>query len=131
MAERKFDDCIESLNQTSALTPQNFPVNAMLAEANLRSGDPDEAILRLRKLLKSNNEAPSLWNMLAESYGKKGDRLGVYQSQAEYYFEHGLVDRAIEQLRFAIPLAEKNFETSARLHNRIREMEYSRQDMAL
>lgn len=131
MAERKFEECIRSLNQTRSLTPENFPVNALLAEANLRSGSPDEAIHQLRLILKTNNSAPSLWNMLAESYGKKGDRLGVYQSQAEYYFEHGLIDRAIEQLRFAVPLAEKNFETSARLQSRIREMEYSRQDMAM
>ncbi len=131
MAERKFTECIQSLQQTRSLTPENFPVTAMLAEASLRGGAPDDAILQLRQLLKSNSSAPSLWNMLAESYGKKGDRLGVYQAQAEYYFEHGLVDRAIEQLRFAVPLAEKNFETSARLQNRIREMEYSRQAMSL
>lgn len=131
LAERRFADCIDTLNTAKALSPENFPVNAMLAEANLRAGKTDEAILGLRQLLASNHSAPTLWNLLAESYGKKGDRLGVYQAQAEYYFEHGLIDRAIEQLRFAVPLAEKNFETSARLQNRIREMEFSRQDINL
>lgn len=131
LAERHFKECINTLNAAKALSPDNFAINAMLAESNLRAGNTDEAILVLRQLLANYHSAPSLWNMLAESYGKKGDMLGVYQSQAEYYFEHGLTDRAIEQLRFAIPLAEKNFETSARLQNRIKEMEFSRHDIAL
>lgn len=131
LAERRFTDALVTLNTAQKLSPENFPVNAMLAETSLRAGNYEDAIQRLRQLLATQHSAPSLWNLLAECYGKKGDRLGVYQSQAEYYYEHGLIDRAIEQLRFAIPLAEKNFETSARLQNRIREMEFSRQDISL
>lgn len=129
LAERRFTDALTALKTAQTLSPQNFPVNAMLAETHLRAGNHEAAIQLLRQLLATQHSAPSLWNLLAECYGKKGDRLGVYQSQAEYYYEHGLIDRAIEQLRFAIPLAEKNFETSARLQNRIREMEFSRQDI--
>lgn len=131
LAERRFPECVSTLIAAKKLSPENFPINALLAEAQLRAGQHEESIKLLRQLLTTKHSAPSLWNLLAESYGKKGDRLGVYQAQAEYYYEHGLIDRAIEQLRFAIPLAEKNFETSARLNNRIREMEFSRQDINL
>lgn len=131
MAERNYEGSIATLQSAKAISPENFPVNVLLAEALLRTGKHEEAISILRHQLTLQQSAPTLWNLLAECYGKRGDRLGVYQAQAEYYYEHGLIDRAIEQLRFAIPLADKNFETSARLTNRIKEMEMSRQDISL
>ncbi|CBL46873.1 Putative Zn-dependent protease, contains TPR repeats [gamma proteobacterium HdN1] len=131
LAERKFPEGIATLNAAKRLSPDNPAVNTMLAEAQLRAGNPDATIVLLRQVLARHHSSPSLWNLLAESYGKKGDRLGVYQAQSEYLFEHGLLDRAIEQLTFALPLATRNFEATARIQNRIQEMERSRKDLEL
>ena len=62
----------------------NFAINAMLAESNLRAGNTDEAILVLRQLLANYHSAPSLWNMLAESYGKRG-YVGRLSVTGQYY----------------------------------------------
>jgi predicted Zn-dependent protease len=67
--------------------------------------------------------------MLAEAHGKAGNRLGVYQAKAEYFFQYGQTQRAIEQLQYGLPLARDDFHITARMSARISEMQRSMQDM--
>lgn len=126
MAEQKYADASESLKKTLALAPDNTPASVLLAEAHLRAGNAGESVKLLRKLLREEKNIPHLWGRLAEAYGRKGDGLGVYLAQAEYFYEHGLLEKAEEQLRYAIPLAERQFETTARLHQRLRDIQQER-----
>lgn len=126
MAEQQFGEAVTLLENIHTGAPGYMPASALLAEAYLRSGKPEQAVKLLRKLLQTEKNAPHLWARLAEANGKKGDRLGVYMAQAEYFYEHGLLDKAEEQLRFAIPLAERQFETTARLHARLKDIQQER-----
>jgi predicted Zn-dependent protease len=126
MAEQKYADAALILEKIHRTAPDFMPASAMLAEAYLRSGKAEQSVKLLRTLLRSEKNAPHLWARLAEAQGKRGDRLGVYMAQAEYFYEHGLLDRAEEQLRFAIPLADRQFETTARLHARLKDIQQER-----
>ena len=59
-----------------------------------------------------------LWYLLAEIQGKAGNILGVHQSRAEYFALNDAIEKAIQQLNFALSLA-KNQITAERIHTRI------------
>lgn len=125
----RYRDSVTLLQQGLKFNPDNFALSAFYAAALIKDGKPDDASQVLRYQLTQRPTVPLLWNMLAEAYGKNGDRLGVYEAKAEYYFLHGLTTRAIEQLQFALPLAEGQFQSAARISARMEEMRASMEDL--
>lgn len=127
----RFSDAAQLLKDALKFNPDNFVLSTAYASTLIKSGDEAEAIRVLRHQITRRDSMPLLWNLLAEAYGKSNDRLGVYQAKAEYYFLYGRTMTAIEQLQYALPLAEKQFQTAAKINTRIDEMRASLQDLEM
>jgi len=125
----RYRESADMLQQALKFNPDNFALSTLFAAALIKDGKAEEATQVLRYQLTQRPTLPLLWNMLAEAYGKSGDRLGVYEAKAEYYFLHGLTMRAIEQLQYALPLAEQQFQAAARITARMEEMRASMDDL--
>ncbi|MGB3623554.1 MAG: tetratricopeptide repeat protein, partial [Ketobacter sp.] len=125
----RYPEAIKVLEEGLGYSPQNYALSLHYADALTHRGQTDQSIKILREQITLHETWPILWFMLAEAQGKAKDRLGVYQSKAEYYFLYGHVQRAVEQLRYALPLARENFQMTARITERIAEMENSMRDM--
>jgi predicted Zn-dependent protease len=61
--------------------------------------------------------------MLAESQGKAGNTLGVYEARAEYFVLNGLPDKAREQLSFALKMNTLDDTTRLRITERMAEVQ--------
>jgi len=125
----RYDEAIKLLEQGLAYSPGNFALSVHYADALTLKGDTSKAIGVLRDQLTYWETQPLLWYMLAEAEGKASNRLGVYQAKAEYYFLYGHTQKAIEQLQYALPLARNDFHVTARISDRISEMQQSMADM--
>lgn len=122
-------EAAELLEKALKFSPDNFVLSTLHAAALTKDNQPDPAIQILRYQLTQRPTNPMLWNMLAEAHGKNNDRLGVYEAKAEYYFLYGQTMRAIEQLQYALPLAETQFQMAARITARMNEMRASMEDL--
>lgn len=127
----RYDDAVTELQKALKYSPDNFVLSTLYGSALIRNDQPEDAIKVLRYQTTQRDNFPLLWNLLAEAHGKSNDRLGVYQAKAEYYFLYGRTMTAIEQLQYALPLAEKQFQVAARINTRIEEMRASRKDLEL
>lgn len=127
----RYKEAITLLERGLAFSPGNYPLSVHYADALTLNKESEKAIAVLRDQLTGQENQPLLWFMMAEAYGKDGNRLGVYQSKAEYFFLYGHTQKAIEQLQFALPLARDDFHVTARISERISEMQHSMKDMEL
>lgn len=127
----RYNDAVAELQQALKYNPDNFVLSTLYGSTLIRNNQPDQAIQVLRYQVTQHDNFPLLWNLLAEAHGKNNDRLGVYQAKAEYYFLYGRTNTAIEQLQYALPLAEKQFQVAAKISARIEEMRASRKDLEL
>ena len=127
----RYAEAVTVLEKALKFSPDNFVLSSLYGSALIKSGQPEQAIQVLRHQLTQRDSNPQLWNMLAEAYGKNNDRLGVYEAKAEYYFLHGHTMTAIEQLQYALPLADKQFQVASRINARIEEMRASMKDLEL
>ncbi|MDY6920065.1 MAG: M48 family metalloprotease [Pseudomonadota bacterium] len=126
-----YQKAIQILEQGLDYSPGNYGLSVFYADALTLAGNTSAAIKVLREQITQWQSQPLLWFMLAEAYGKAGDRLGVYQAKAEYYYLYGRPQQAIEQLKYALPLAQEDFNRTARISDRIQEIKRSMEDMRL
>lgn len=125
----RYPDAINLMEKALAYSPGNYSLSVQYADALTMGGAAEKAVSVLRDQLTGRETQPLLWFMMAEAHGKTGNRLGVYQAKAEYYFLYGYTQRAIEQLQYALPLAREDFQVTARIGDRISEMQRSMRDM--
>ena len=126
-----YKSAIELLQPALEYTPKNYALSVHYADALTLAGRTEEAVKVLREQLTEKPGSPLLWYMLAEAYGKGQDRLNVYQAKAEYFYQYGQVQRAVEQLEYAIPLAKDQFQITSRIQQRISEMHRSMQELKI
>lgn len=127
----RYKEAIKLLEQGLAFSPGNYPLSVHYADALTLNKEPDKAINILREQLTTREAQPLLWFLMAEAHGKAGNRLGVYQAKAEYFYLYGHTQKAIEQLQYALPLARDDFHVTARISERISEMQQSMRDMEI
>ncbi|HVL00213.1 MAG TPA: tetratricopeptide repeat protein, partial [Dongiaceae bacterium] len=127
----RYKDAIKLLESALKYNPDNYVLTIHYTNALIKSKRANDAVDLLRYQLTQHESWPLLWSMLAEAYGKSDDRLGVYQARAEYYFLYGRTMTALEQLQYALPLAEKQFQVAAKINTRMDEMRASEMDMKL
>lgn len=125
----KYEEAIQLLEEGLSFSPGNYALSVHYADALTLNKETEKAITVLREQITQWDTQPLLWFMLAEAHGKAGNRLGVYQAKAEYFFQYGQTQRAIEQLQYGLPLARDDFHITARMSARISEMQRSMQDM--
>ncbi|HAG97158.1 MAG TPA: peptidase M48, partial [Gammaproteobacteria bacterium] len=127
----QYDTALRLLEKGLDFSPGNYPLSVLYADALTLDNQTDKAITVLREQLTQWEAQPLLWFMLAEAHGKAGNRLGVYQSKAEYFYLYGQTTKAIEQLQYALPLARDDFHVTARISDRIAEMQHSMRDLEI
>ena len=127
--EGLYQDAITKLGNQLAVTPGNHPLTMTLAEALLKSNQPQHAeqILQAHSKIKPNN--PDVWYLLAETHGLAGNIVGVHQARAEYFVLNGVLDRAQQQLGYALPLVKGNHLTTVRITERIKQIEQLKQSL--
>lgn len=127
----RYSEAISLLEKGLDFSPDNYPLSIHYADALTLNKQTGKAVSVLREQLTQRENQPLLWFLMAEAYGKEGNRLGVYQSKAEYFFLYGHTQKAIEQLQYALPLARDDFHVTARISERISEMQQSMRDMEI
>lgn len=116
--EKKYTSAIELLNRGLTLVPDNHPISLYLAKAYYRAGDYSNADKLLSAQSRLHPSDSQLWYILAEVQGKAGNILGLHQSRAEYFALNGAMEKAIEQLKLALPLVQDPV-SEERIHTRI------------
>ena len=106
-----------------AVAPDNFPLAMIAAQALLRAGRADRAVVLLERQSLLRTGDPNVWQQLARARGESGDLAGVHAARAEYFFLRGQTEQAREQLELGIGKAGKDFVRAAPLRTRLLEIE--------
>lgn len=130
-ASANYEQAKKILEAALDIHPNNYPLSMIYAETLIRNKQIGEAIYLLQTLSLSEQDDPYVWRRLAEAHGLKGQRLGVYRAKAEYFFLYGLNEQALIQLKYALPLAEDNFQLKSKIQGRIEAIEKEETELKL
>ncbi|WP_245932458.1 M48 family metalloprotease [Isoalcanivorax indicus] len=124
VAENRDDHAraIEILEQVLDLMPGNYATSVMLARNLIATEDYAEARRLLDRLLLKRQD-PMLWSMMADAWGREGDRARAHQARGEYLFAIGQEQRGLEQMRFALNQSNERFALHSQVRARLQEME--------
>lgn len=129
IAGGNYDKAITKLEQQLRVNPDNHPLTMTYADALLKAQQPHKAEAVLVEHVKTHPNDPSIWYLLAETHGLAGNIVGVHQARAEYFVLSGVLDRAQQQLGYALPLVRGDNLTTAKIEERIRQIEDMKQAM--
>lgn len=110
------------LEQVLDLMPGNYATSVMLARNLIATEDYAEARRLLDRMLLKRQD-PILWGMMADAWGKEGDRARAHQARGEYLFAIGQEQRGLEQMRFALNQSNERFALHSQVRARLQEME--------
>lgn len=113
-----FDAAITRLEKMLQLSPNSHPITMYLSKAYYFAGRYTEAAELLTVHSRVKPSDAYLWYLLAEDNGQAGNILGVHLARAEYFKLNGAMKQGIQQLQFALPLAQDNV-TRERIQTRI------------
>ena len=102
--------------------PNNYPLLVLQAELFLNRKKYYESSEVLSLLTKDRPEDPDIWYRLAEVSGLAGDIATVHKARAEYFILVGAFDRARKQLSRAAVLLKHDFQQSAIIRQRLRDL---------
>lgn len=127
MARNRPDLAATHLAAQLKLSPENHPLTMAYANALMQGQQPHiaEEVLVAQSQVKPND--PGLWYLLAEVQGLSGNILGLHQSRAEYFILTGALDAANKQLTYARKLTRGEYQTTARISQRLRDVEAMRE----
>jgi predicted Zn-dependent protease len=111
------------------ISPGNHPLTMGYANALMKNQQPHiaEEVLVTQSKVRSND--PGLWYLLAEVQGLSGNIVGLHQSRAEYFILNGILDQAEKQLNYALKLTRKDYHTTARISQRLKDISRMREQM--
>lgn len=119
MANNRPDLAAKKLSAQLKISPKNHPLTMAYANALMQGQQPHiaEEVLIAQSQVRGND--PGLWYLLAEAQGLSANIPGLHQSRAEYFILTGALDAAEKQLRYAQKLTRGNYQTTARISQRI------------
>lgn len=120
---------MKALTDALLLNPGNHPLTMALGKAYLSVGQAHLAEKLLQEHAKRRPNDPSVWYLLAETYGLAGNIAGVHQARAEYFVLNGVLDHAIQQLGYALPLVADNQPAQAKINGRIQQITELRKEL--
>jgi predicted Zn-dependent protease len=129
MARNKPDQAVKKLEQRLKVSPGNHALTMSYATALMRNQQPHIAEEVLVAQSKRRSSDPGLWYLLAEVQGLSGNIVGLHQSRAEYFILNGALDDAQKQLTYALKLTRNDFLTSAKINQRLEDINKMRQQM--
>lgn len=129
IAAGRIAQAIDKLNTALRINPGNHPLTMVYTDALLKDNQAHRAEAVLQAHIKRRPNDPTIWYLLAETHGLAGNIVGVHQARAEYFVLNGILDRATQQLGYALPLARGDELTTVRIEERIRQIEQLKDDM--
>jgi len=117
------------LREKLEVSPGNYPLTMAYAKALMRSEQPHVAEEVLLAQSKRRPSDPAVWYLLAEVQGLSGNIVGLHQSRAEYFILNGALDQASKQLTYALKLTRGDFPTSAKINQRLDDINDMREKM--
>lgn len=123
LASGQYQEAISLAQHRLALAPGNHPLTMLLADALLKANQPHKADSLLKAHSQRYPNDPAVWYLLAETHGLAGNIIGVHQARAEYFVLNGILDKAIQQLGYALPLLQGDHVTTAKIQERIRQIQ--------
>ncbi len=128
MTAQRYDNAVHLLHDKLRISPDNFPMSMQYADALLKENKTAEAqtVLERQVVIRPNDS--DIWYLLAETYGLANNIIGVHQARAEYFMLTGNLDQAEKQLEYALPLVEDNFQTMARIKQRLQDIHALQQE---
>ncbi|MBV1877836.1 MAG: M48 family metalloprotease [Pseudomonadales bacterium] len=115
---------INLLEASLNITPANYPLSMIYAEALMQYGRAEQATIILQQISQLRPNDQEVWYLLAEAFGLAQDIVGVHQARAEYFVRVGNFKQALKQLKFATPMILDNFQQNARIQQRISEIRH-------
>jgi predicted Zn-dependent protease len=122
VAAKEYKQALELLNRGMELVPGNYPITMAMANAYMAMNDYYKAAALLNKLSETRPRDPQVWYLLAESQGKAGNILGVHLARAEYFVLNGMLEKAQQQLGFALEMQTVDNITRIRITERIEQI---------
>lgn len=122
MASEKYEQALARTIRLEPLHKKNYALQRAKAEILLKSRDYNGSQQVLSALSRQRSEDPDVWYQLAEVSGLAGDIVAVHKARAEYFIHIGVFDQARKQLTFAKKLVGDNYQQSAILDQRLREV---------
>ena len=102
--------------------PDSYPLQMELSRTLIAANRYGESEVILEKLSRQRPTDPDIWYQLAETSGLAGDIPGVHVARAEYFILTGVYDKARQQLSYAQKLVEQDFNRSAIIQQRLRDL---------
>lgn len=101
--------------------PQQRALSYALMEAQLRNGQPQEALSYSQDYLQTYPSDARMYAFQAQAYAALGKRMQQYRAQAESYALQGQLLMAIEQLQLAQKSGEGDYFEQSKVDARLRE----------
>lgn len=117
------------LRKHLSINPKNIPLSMQLARNLALQRRYGASIEILEAASKKDPGNPKIWYELAEMLGLGGDIIGVHQARAEYFILTGALDQAEEQLSYAQKKVVKNYQLSAKLDQRLKDLQNYRVEL--
>lgn len=129
MVRNEPEKAVDKLAVQLDLSPGNHPLTMTYARALMKNQQPHiaEEVLVEQSWLRPND--PGLWYLLAELQGLSGNIVGLHRSRAEYFILNGILDEAEKQLSYALKLTGKDYLTTAKIRQRLKDIARMREQM--
>jgi predicted Zn-dependent protease len=105
------------------LYPDNQTLILGYAEALLRGEQPAKVVQLLENHGRFRTLDAPLYRLLAEAYQQTGNPKDANSALAEYHYQNGSLEAAIQQLRLALNIPGGSFYQTSRLEARLKQLE--------
>ena len=111
------------------LSPGNHALTMTYADALMKNQQAHIAEEVLVAQSKRYPNDPGLWYLLAEVQGLSGNIVGLHMSRAEFFILNGNLDQAEKQLNYALELTHRDYLTTAKISQRLKDIAMMRSEM--
>ncbi len=122
IAAENYEGALDIIQTQLKRYPSSHPLTIRLAETLMHAGKytQSEQILEDYSLQRPKDDY--VWYLLAEVHGLAGNILGVHRARAEYFILNGIYDKAQKQINNGLKLAKGNFQMTALLQQRLKDV---------
>ncbi len=109
---------IERLRQAVGLSPGNWALRSVYAQALLDTGQPRKAMDQLKSVARLRPGNVGIYDLLTQAAIKSGDKAAVFRYRAETLYAQGDLEPAIRQLDFALRQRDIGYHEAAEMQAR-------------